>query len=565
MAVVKRFFQMLLNYLLAFIFAFGSGGFKADPARPDPSLNAPEWPTWVHEHWVWENVGDENSAREFAYGFTERDIPVGAVIIDRPWATASNTFVPDPNLYPNLAELIDEFHSNDIRVIMWATSVVNEEAPNFQEGKEKGYFLSGGRTVKWWGGKGAFLDYSNPEAVEWWHNQMDNVLDMGIDGWKVDGTDPYVMLLAPAIGKSGIITWDTYKDQTYRDFYEYTREKLGKDRVISARPVDDQLTKLGLPLVSTSRDINFAGWVGDQDNDWSGLRHALNNMFSSAKFNHVSYGSDIGGFRNDGNQYKDVFIRWAQLGAFSPIMENGGSGEHRPWMYDDETTTIYRKYVKLHHELIPYIYSQAAYSYELVKPTIRPQLGEYTYMLGDEILVAPMFKEGNDRTVTFPEGEWIYMFDESKTYTKSVQTLTFGMDEFPAYIRNGAIIPLDVTDVESSFGSELNAGFTTVLMYPTEGTNKFGLYEENKTGTLLSYTKSGKNLTVTMTESDRSFLFRIFNQDAPKSVKLGEVSLAAAASMEELVAMESGYFYDGQILWLNVSDASAGAQVNIRF
>ena len=210
-------------------------------------------------------------------------------------------------------------------------------------------------------------------------------------------------------------------------------------------------------------------------------------------------------------------------------------------------------------------YSQAAYSYELVKPTIRPQLGEYTYMLGDEILVAPMFKEGNDRTVTFPEGEWIYMFDESKTYTKSVQTLTFGMDEFPAYIRNGAIIPLDVTDVESSFGSELNAGFTTVLMYPTEGTNKFGLYEENKTGTLLSYTKSGKNLTVTMTESDRSFLFRIFNQDAPKSVKLGEVSLAAAASMEELVAMESGYFYDGQILWLNVSDASAGAQVNIRF
>ncbi len=562
---IKLFFKRVFNLFLTFLFFIGSGGLKPTPNLDDPTLKAPQWPKWVHEHWVWENVGTEDTAREFVNGFLERGIPVGAVIIDRPWATDSNTFIPDPNLYPNLDKLIEEFHSKDIRVIMWATSIVNETASNFKEGKEKGYFLSGGRTVKWWGGKGALLDYSNPEAVEWWHKQMDPILDMGIDGWKVDGTDPYVMLLAPAIGKSGLVTWNTYKDWVYRDFYEYTRQRLGNDRIISARPVDDQITNLGLPLVSTSRDINFAGWVGDNDNDWGGLRHALNNMFSSAQFGFVSYGSDIGGFRNDGNMYKDVFIRWAQLGAFCPIMENGGGGEHRPWMFDEETNEIYRKFVKLHHELIPYIYSQAAYSYETNRSTMRPLKGEYMYMLGDEILVAPYFDEGETRLVYFPEGEWTYMFDESRHYKKGVEAIKFPLDEFPVFIRKGAIIPLDVADSENGHGSELSAPFTTVMLYPEEGTNKFGLYEENKTGAMLSYTKKGSQLTISATESERSFLFRVYGEKAPKQVKLGDTAIPAASSFEELTATDSGYFYDGSLLWISLKDASHGAEIKAYF
>ena len=89
-------------------------------------------------------------------------------------------------LYPDLKDYVQLFHSMDIKVIIWATSIVNDTASNFQEGKDNGYFLSGGKTVPWWGGQGALLDYTNPEAVQWWHNQMDNILDMGIDCWKVD-------------------------------------------------------------------------------------------------------------------------------------------------------------------------------------------------------------------------------------------------------------------------------------------------------------------------------------------------------------------------------------------
>ncbi|MGI6745488.1 MAG: Alpha-xylosidase [Firmicutes bacterium ADurb.Bin300] len=540
--------------------------FMARTDQAEPTLEPPAWPTWVHEHWVWENAGTQESALQFASDFIEKGIPVGAVIIDRPWATDSNTFIPDPERYPDLSEYVDVFHSMDIKVIMWATSVINETASNFQEGKDKGYFLSGGKTVKWWGGKGAFIDYTNPQAVDWWHSQMDNILDMGIDGWKVDGTDPYVMLLMPAAAHDGkLITWSDYKDQCYRDFFEYTRSKLGNDRVISARPVDDQLLQVGLPLVSTSRDINFAGWVGDNDNDWGGLQHALNNMFSSAEFNFVSYGSDIGGFRSDGNTYKDVFIRWAQLGAFCPVMENGGSGEHRPWAYDEQTLDIYRKYTILHHQLIPYIYSQAAYSYELVKPTMRPQPGEYIYLLGDDILVAPMFEQGDERTILFPQGEWISIVDDTKQYTEGIKKLSFSLEDFPAFIRKGAIIPMNVTCDATGHGTSFSDGYTTVLIYPQQGEKKFGLYEQDKEGSLISYVKNDGSLNISCTATERSLLFRVYGESDAASVKTANGNLPRALSMQALTAMQSGYFIDGDVLWIAVKNAQDGIGLNVTY
>ena len=536
---------------LFFSTLLGGGGLAAAFTTPPPSLDPLPYPAWVHQHMVWEHDGTQQSAMEFVEGFTSRDIPVGIVDIEPKWSTAIATYQPDKAFYPDMKSMIDHFHNQDIKVLLWTTCMLNQDAETFEYAKEKGYLVSGGSTVNWWLGTGAYIDYTNPEAVEWWHRQMDIVLDMGADGWKVDGAEPYIVLQIPSWGKGGPLTWARYKKLMYNDFYNYTKEKTNGRGVAWARPTDDT-QGWGLPITFMDRDVNFMGWVGDQDNDWAGLRGALNNMFTSAMFNYVSYGSDIGGFRSGpADNPKDVFIRWAQLGAFCPVMENGGGGEHRPWMYDAETTDIYRKFVKLHYELIPYIQSQVAYSYELRQPTMRPAFGYYQYMLGDNIFVAPVVEEGNERTIVFPAGEWIYMFNESKSYS-GLKKLTFPMDEFPAFIRKGAIIPTE------------KDGTTTIKIYPEDGTEQFGLFEDEKPGAMLSYTQKDGALTLKSTATDRKLLWRVYGAAEPSEVKLGGQTLAQASSLAQLKNQASGWCVEDGALWIFTPDAKAGAGIAVQ-
>ena len=530
------------------------------PADPAPSLEPPKWPRWVHRHWVWENSGTQESAWAFVNGFLEHDIPVGAVIIDRPWQTEPNTFVPDPALYPDLGGLIEAFHAIDVRVFLWVTSVINVGASNYGEALANGYFLSGGKTISWWGGEGSLLDYTNPEAVAWWHAQIDPILDLGIDGWKCDATDPYILTLVPATGYGGRVTWEEYKDAYYRDFFDYTRRRLGPDRVITARPSDDYFVT-GIPLSFAPVDVNFAGWVGDQDPDFSGLRVALSNMFTSAELGYVSFGSDIGGFRNLGEPYPEAFVRWAQLGALCPIMENGGSGEHRPWIYGERIASIYRTYTRLHEELIPYIYSEAAYSFERGISTMRPQKGVWTYLLGDAFLVAPFYEPGERREIYFPEGEWIDFFEESKSYRQGVRVLEFPWERFPLFVRRGAIVPMEVEDDTTGHGRAASAGHTSVLLYPAPGRHRFGYYEEGRRGFMIRYEREASRLLLSTTPTPRRLLFRIHGDPEPGRVTSGGAELPRAPSLEALVTLPAGWAREAPITWIRIADASEGVEI----
>lgn len=81
---------------------------------------------------------------------------------------------------------------------------------------------------------------------------------------------------------------------------------------------------------------------------WAGRQplKAVVNIYETSFSGYVNFGSDIGGYRSGPGKLgrtKELLIRWAQLGAFSPLMENGGNKEHRPWAFDNETLEIYKQ------------------------------------------------------------------------------------------------------------------------------------------------------------------------------------------------------------------------------
>lgn len=418
---------------------------------------AAPYASWAHSHWVWQNGGTQTQAslEDMVAQYTKRGIPVGALNIDSDWTTSINNFIWNTSKFPSPKNLINRMHQQNIRVIAWVTSVINTDATNYAEAKEKGYLLNQGAPIKWWHGHGAFLDYHNKEAVNWWHKQLDPVLDLGLDGWKCDGTDPLLILLRPwpysGTKKTNFVSYREYATSYYGDFYNYTNSKRPGSLIMS-RPVDNLLDKYYISY--SPKYVMFSGWVGDQDSTYDGMRSALKNMFHSAWKGYLNFGCDIGGYR-DKKITKEVFIRYVQLGAMVPLMENGGNGKHFPWLFDEETVDIYRKFATLHTDLTPYFLTSATEAYpkgvSVMKPLATKQ-GKWAphdpdswgYLLGKEFLIYPVTNDAGIAVVEFPAGDWVYYFNETKVFKgKSKIEAMFPLNEFPVFMKKGVVIPFN--------------------------------------------------------------------------------------------------------------------------
>jgi len=425
-----------------------------------PYVQTTPWHRWIWGHWVWEDESTQQSAQALVDDYLAHGIPVGAIIIDSPWETDYNTNIPDPAYYPNMKGMVDYFHSKDVRVVFWITGCINTDVqPLYDSIANLNYFMkkSAGATepgvFNWWKGDGSLIDLFSPAAVSWWKSMTDTVLNLGIDGWKCDGTDYYALPIFDSNyspGKPGNVQRLDYSHAYYRFYYNYTREKLGNERIIFSRPIDNYGTGAGGDFVAfTPKDIGFACWVGDQDATFDGMRAALNNMYESYLYGYLSFGSDIGGYREDANfppqmRSKELFIRWAQMGAFSPIMENGGGGEHRPWMFDQQTTDIYRQLVLMRQSMLWYLDETAKDCYAAGTSMMQFfNKTDYSYKLGEDIFVTPITSTNNTVTINFPAGadKWVYVFDKTQVFDGgSSTTMTFDIDKFPLFTKQGSLI-----------------------------------------------------------------------------------------------------------------------------
>ncbi len=249
-------------------------------------------------------------------------------------------------------------------------------------------------------------------------------------------------------------TWEHYRDAYYNDTLQILRALIGPDALIMSRPVDNNLD-------FSPTDVVFMGWVGDEDGTYDGLKTALHYMLESGRRGYVGFGSDIGGYRTDPNagplgRTKALFLRWTGIGAMSSFMENGGGGEHLPWNFDNETTDIYRSWVNVHYQLVPYLYSEGTkvalgHNGSLVRPCDDFEaLLSYSYFLGPNIYVVPVFqdpKPSQTQRVWLPDSstkQWINYFNTSIIHKAGthIDEDTSRLDRLPIYMEHNSLIPM---------------------------------------------------------------------------------------------------------------------------
>jgi len=460
----------------------------------------PDYPAFIFGHIVWEDESTTQSIRELVKNYQQRQIPVSGVIIDSPWETAYNTFEFDTNRFPEHKQLLAELKSQNIAVILWITSAVNTDDPGYEDALKQKFFVPGFEKYKWWKGTGGLIDFTNPQALAFWHQRMDKALDLGIDGWKCDGVEG-------AMAVRGISRQREYSKNYYSDFFNYSREHTRRPIVVMARGIEEfNEHSMGLPhflnplglgpnIVFAPREVSFMSWMGDQTPNWDGLRDAWHDLSLSAQAGYLIPGFDIAGYRQ-GDPGKELFTRWAQFGAFVPLMENGGAGQHLPWYYGDDTLELYRKLAVWHEELGWYFYSLVPEKFSSGRSLVAP-LGK-TYLLGDDILVAPILKKGGKVSARIPKGKWRYWFNLEQVY-KQGETVPakFPLAEYPVYLREGSLIPLWV---KSPFGGhQLNSSFVsqdTFWLLPGSGQGKRQIYYQDGAWATLSWQRDAKSARV---------------------------------------------------------------------
>ncbi|MBN1335804.1 MAG: hypothetical protein JXB39_07565 [Deltaproteobacteria bacterium] len=411
------------------------------------------WPEWAWMPWAWEDAPDADSTLALVDGYQSRDIPLGAVILDASWANPEAGFEWDATRFPDPQGLVDALHARSVRTLLWLAPGIDVQAKAlWAHARENGWFMlesadSDAKVLDWWGSQGSLLDPFNPEAVAWWHSLWEPLLDLGIDGWRCDDLDSPALLApySPALGR--LVTRAEYAEAYYRDVFDHTQAVLGEDRLVHARAVDNNGSGQGGEEVAFApRDLTWAGWAADQDATFEGMEDALDNMYWSAEYGYLAFGPDIGGLRDDGSKLgrsREVFLRWAGVGAFGPVMENGGSGEHRPWAFDEETARIYKDFADIHVALLPWMRQRGAEAFAEGRSLFSfRDRSTYAWVLGEDLFVVPMFEEGTSLTVTFPEeGHWIWIFGPSQRFEGGLSiTLNIPYDTFPAFAREGSEI-----------------------------------------------------------------------------------------------------------------------------
>jgi len=267
------------------------------------------------------------------------------------------------------------------------------------------------------------------------------------------------------------------------------------------------------------------------------------------------------------------------VGAFVPLMENGGGGNHFPWLFDNgtstETTDIYRNFVNIHHQLKPYFLSAGTTAFTKGVSVITPlALSVYEpdhswdYYLWTDIFVAPIVESGLQRTVDFPSGNnWIYWFNSSQIYTgDNSVTLTFPLSEFPAYHRSGSILPLYMDNHPYPYFH----GALTALVHPVfNNKEKTVVRRWRAPSTELGYIWNEEGFEFIATASDQNLVLVINGvTSCPESIydKVYLRSIPALESPEYLSSYGTGYYCDPSehSLTLYNHDSSMGASFLIK-
>ena len=462
---------------------------------------------------------DEKTVTSFIDGMKDRKIPLQVFHFDCFWMKEYEwcNFEWDKDMFPDPEGLLKRLHDRGLEICVWINSYVGQQSKLFDIGKEKGYFIknldgSVYQSDMWQPGM-AIVDFTNPEACEWFKGLLKKLFDMGVNNIKTDFGERIPTKVKYFNGKDPIKMHNYYTYLYNKCVFEALEEYYGKDKAcLFARSATVGGQKFPVH------------WGGDCYAEYSAMSETLRGGLSLCSSGFGFFSHDMGGF--EATAPADVYKRWCAFGLLSTHSRLHGSTSYRvPWVYDEDGDTeacdVLRHYTVLKGRLMPYLWAQANKTHTEGVPMMRSMIIAFSddtackyldqqYMLGDNLCIVPVMNEEGVAEFYVPDnGTWTDIqsgetYEGGKYYTRKCDYF-----QTPILARPNSIVTYGNFDAEDKM--------TVVYDYLQDAEAVVYGLEDGKTAqatifdsesnkiTDITATRNGNVITVSYAATDKSF------------------------------------------------------------
>ncbi|MFE2611129.1 alpha-xylosidase [Streptomyces mirabilis] len=411
-------------------------------------------PAWALGLWLTTSFTtdyDEATVNRFVDGMAERGIPLSVFHFDCFWMRGYQwcDFDWDSETFPDPEGMLARLKERGLRISAWINPYIAQKSPLFEEGTREGHLVRrpDGSVWQWdlWQAGMALVDFTNPAARDWYTGKLKTLLGQGVDCFKTDFGERIPTDVVWHDGSDPERMHNYYTHLYNQAVFELLREERGEgEALLFARS-------------ATAGGQQYpVHWGGDCESHFGAMAESLRGGLSLGLSGFGFWSHDIGGF--EGTPTPAVFKRWVQFGLLSSHSRLHGSKSYRvPWDYGEEAVDVTREFTLLKHRLAPYLQRAAQQAHTTGVPVMRAMLLEFPddpaaatldrqYMLGDDLLVAPVLTDDGTVEYYVPEGMWTNVLTGAQVTGPRWARERHGFHTLPLLARPDSVIALAADD-----------------------------------------------------------------------------------------------------------------------
>jgi len=421
---------------------------------------APMFGRWAYGFWQCKNrYKSQEELTAIARKYRELHIPADNIVQDWFWWNRKGEFVFNRN-YPDPKGMVDALHRDNFHLMISIWPFFEPGSKNYDYMDQKGWFVDKFKFAKppYHTDGMAVYDATNPDARKFYWNQInESLFKIGLDAWWMDTTEPEtegqeenILLNHKLAAGSGNRYVNVFPLLDTSAVYEGQRSASDQKRVFI----------LSRSAFSGTQRNSVTAWSGDIVSDFVTFRRQIPAGLNFALSGVPYWTTDIGGFvlgSPDDPAFRELFVRWFQFGAFSPVFRVHGTrnpDHNELWSYGPEAQKILVSFDRLRYRLLPYIYSVAWRTTSEAYTPMRPLVMDFRtddraanvgdqFMFGPQILVNPVTEPAaSTRQLYLPDAKWYDFWSGVSTRGGHMIQAAAPLERIPLYVRAGSILPL---------------------------------------------------------------------------------------------------------------------------